>query len=99
MSDEAQINCMKACVDWFDSIGYAGVGRQGLVRCIAAFQAGDSGEAIAQYRQMIAEAPNFASVLTDLDSDSFTPELYEQYFNHIMTVMFSMSFLMGGKAK
>ena len=50
MRYQDQINTMKACVEIFDSIGYAGTGRHGLARCIAAFEAGDKDRAISEYR-------------------------------------------------
>src|SRR6266540_4008190 len=61
MRYQDQINSMKACSEMFDSIGYAGRGRQGLARCIAAFEADDRERAIREYRQTIGDAPNFAS--------------------------------------
>ena len=90
---------MKACVGMFDAIGYAGVGRQGLVRCIAAFETADKDRAIAEFRQTIGDAPNFASAMTDLDTDRFSPEIHAQYFNRVLAVMFGMALLMNGNAK
>jgi hypothetical protein len=71
MRYQAQIGAMKACIEWFDSIGYSGIGRQGLKRCIVAFEVEDKDRAISEYRRTIGEAPNFASAMTDLDTDSF----------------------------
>lgn len=99
MHYQDQINTMKACVEMFDSIGYAGTGRQGLARCIAAFEAEDKERAIAEYRQTIGEAANFASAMTDLDTDKFAPEIHEQYFNRVLGVMFGMTLLMNGNVK
>jgi hypothetical protein len=90
---------MKACCDWFDSISYVGIGRQGLARCITAFEVADKDKAIEEYRGIIGEAPNFASALTDLETDRFSPDNYEHYFNRVLGVMVSMSLLMGGGAK
>jgi len=80
MSYEDQIHSMKACVEMFDSIGYSGVGRQSLARCISAFEAGDKKKAIREFRRTIGKAPNFASAMTDLDTDSFPPKVHEQFF-------------------
>ena len=99
MRYQAQINSMKSCVEMFDSIGYAGTGRHGLARCIAAFEAGDKDRAITEYRQTIGEAPNFASAMSDLETNKFSPDTHEQYFNRVMGVMFGMSILMNGNAK
>jgi hypothetical protein len=99
MRYQDQINTMKACVEMFDSIGYKGIGRQGLARCIVAFEAEDKGRAIAEYRQTIGEAANFASAMTDLDTDKFAPEKHEQYFNRVLEVMFRMALLMNGDVK
>jgi len=99
MRCEAQINSMKACVEMFDSIGYVGIGRQGLTRCISEFEAEDNDTAIAVFRQTIGEAPNFASAMTDLDTDKFSPEMHTQYFNHVLGVMVTMALLMDGNAK
>ena len=99
MDYQGQLNSMKSCVAWFDSIGYSGTGRQGLARCIAAFEGGDPDRAIAEYRSVVGAAPNFASAIADLDKGKFSPELSEQYFNHMMTVMLRMSLLMGGNTK
>ena len=99
MDHQDQVNSMKRCVEIFDSIGYAGTGRHGLARCIAAFEAGDKDRAITEYRQTIGEAPNFASAMTDLDTDKFSPEIHEQYFNHVLGVMFGMTLLMNGDVK
>jgi hypothetical protein len=90
---------MKACIEMFDSIGYAGLGRQGLARCVAAFEAGDKGRAIEEFRHTIGDAPNFASAMTDLDTNKLTSEVSENYFNRVMAVMFGMSLLMGGDVK
>ena len=83
----------------FHSIGYAGRGQQGLARCIAAFEADNKERAIMEYRQAIGDAPNFASAMTDLDTDKFSPEIHEQYFNRVLGVMFSMTLLMNGDVK
>jgi hypothetical protein len=96
---EDQINCMKACNEMFDSIGYTGSGRKGLERCIAAFEAGDKAKAIREFRRTIGKAPNFASAMTDLDTDKFSPEIHEQYFNRVLGVMFGMTLLMNGNVK
>jgi len=90
---------MKACVETFDSIGYSGIGRQGLPRCITAFEAEDKDRAIAEYRKTIGEAPNFASAMTDLDTDEFSSEIHEQYFSPVLGVMFGMTLLMNGDVK
>ena len=68
MPYQDHIMAMKACIEMFDSIGYAGLGRQGLARCVAAFEAGDKGRAIEEFRHTIGDAPNFASAMTDLDT-------------------------------
>ena len=99
MRYEDQVNVMKGCVQMFDSIGYAGTGRQGLARCIAAFEAGDKDREIAEFRLTIGDAPNFASAMTDLDTDKFSPEIHEQYFNRVLGVMFGMTLLMNGDVK
>ena len=99
MSYQDQLSSMKVCVGWFDSIGYEGIGRQGLARCIAAFEQGDADRAIAEYRHMIGDAPNFASTMTDLDDRNFSPEVSEQYFNRVMAVMYGMCLLMAGDVK
>jgi hypothetical protein len=90
---------MKSCVEMFDSIGYAGTGRHGLARCIAAFEAGDKDKAITEYRQIIGESPNFASVVSDINTEKFSTEMHKQYFNRVMGVMFGMSILMNGNPK
>jgi len=99
MRYQDQINSMKACSEMFDSIGYAGRGRQGLARCIAAFEADDRERAIREYRQTIGDAPNFASAMTDLDTDKLPPEIHEQYFSRVLGVMFGMTLLMNGNVK
>ena len=99
MGYQEQINSMRMCVEMFDSIGYSGTARHGLARCIAAFEAGDEDIAIAEYRQTIGEAPNFASAMTDLDTDKFSPEIHEKYFNRVLGVMFGMAILMNGDVK
>jgi len=38
---KGHIKVIKAFSEMFDSIGCSGIGRQGLARCIAAFEAGD----------------------------------------------------------
>jgi len=89
---------MKALAGTFDSIGYAGIGRQGLARCIDAFEAGDRDKAVAEYRRIIGLAPNFASALTDLDEHSFyTAD--EKRFLQMLGVMVTMGMLMNGDAK
>lgn len=90
---------MKRCVEMFDSIGYDGIGRQGLARCIGAFEAEDKEKAIKEYCQTIGEAPNFASAMTDLDKRKFSPETREQFFNRVLAVMFGMTLLMNGNVK
>ena len=99
MRYQDQINSMKACTEMFDSIGYAGTGRQGLARCIAAFEAEDKNTAIREYRRTIGEAPNFASAMTDLDTDKFAPEIHEQYSSRVLGVKFGMTLLMNGNVK
>ena len=99
MDYQGQLSSMKLCVTWFDSIGYTGVGRRGLARCVSAFEACDADKAIAEYRHLIGDAPNFASAMTDLDDTKFSSELSEQYFNRVMAVMFGMCLLMGGDVK
>jgi hypothetical protein len=99
MRYQDQINVMRSYVEMFDSIGYVGTGRQGLARCIAAFEAGDKDRAIAEYCQTIGDAPNFASALTDLDTDKFSPEIHEEYFNRVFGVMFGMTLLMNGDVR
>ena len=83
----------------FDSIGYAGRGRQGLSRCIAALEAEDKDAAVREYRQTIGEAANFASAMTDLDEGKLPPEVHGQYFSRVLAVMFGMSLLMNGDVK
>ena len=90
---------MKALSNTFDSIGYTGIGRQGLARCIHAFEAGDEDRAIREYRQTIGASPNFASALTDLDTDSFSAELAGKYASQLLGVMMGMSLLMNGDPK
>jgi hypothetical protein len=97
MSYETQIGWMKALVETFDSIRYAGVGRQGLARCIDAFEAGDKDKALVEYRRTTGAAPNFASALTDLDESFYTTD--EKLFYQMLGVMTSMSMLMNGDAK
>jgi hypothetical protein len=99
MRYQDQINSMKACVEMFDSMGYAGRGRQGLARCIAAFEADEEDRAIVEYRRTIGDAPNFASAMTDLDEDTFSPEVHEQYFARVLGVMFGMTLLMNGDVR
>jgi hypothetical protein len=99
MRYQDQLSSMKACVTWLDSIGYTGSGRQGLARCIAAFEEGDPERAIAEYRHTIGDAPNFASAMTDLEDGNFSSELSEQHFNRVMAVMYGMCLLMGGDVK
>jgi hypothetical protein len=96
MSYQDQLTCMSALMETFDSIGYTGVGQQGLARCMAAFEAGDKERAIHEYRQTIGDAPNFASAITDLDTESFSPELAGKYGFQLIGVMTSMFFLMDG---
>ena len=99
MSYEKQISWMKALAETFDSVGYSGVGRQGLTRCISAFEAGDGERAIIEYRRTIGEAPNFAAAMIDLDTDQFSTKTLEDYNSRLMGVMFGMSLLMNGDAK
>jgi hypothetical protein len=99
MRYQTQIGAMKACIEWFDSIDYSGIGRQGLERCVFAFEAEDKDRAISEYRRAIGEAPNFASAMTDLDTDSFSVDRAEQYFNRVMAVMGTMCLIMGGDVK
>ena len=99
MRYQDQVKSMKRCVEMFDAIGYKGTGRLGLARCIDAFEAEDKDRAITEYRQIIGEAPNFASAMTDLDNSKFSSELSEQYFNRVMAVMYGMCLLMGGDVK
>jgi len=96
---QTQIGAMKACIEWFDSIAYFGIGRQGLERCIVAFEADDKDRAISEYRRTIGEAPNFASAMIDLDTDSFAVDRAEEYFNRVMGGMGTMCLLMGGDVK
>lgn len=95
----SQIFAMQACIEWFDSIGYSGVGRKGLERCLAAFKAGDKAGAIKEYRRMIGHADNFASALVDLDTKGFSNEQAQEDFNRVMAVMVSMALIMGGNVK
>src|SRR5438094_889712 len=99
MEYQNHIDSMKALAETFDSIGYAGVGRQALARCIAAFEAGDKKRAIREYRKLIGTADNFASALPDLDTASFSTETHSRYFPQMLAVMFGMSLLMEGKPK
>jgi len=99
MRYQDQINSMKACSEMFHAIGYDGRGQQGLARCIAAFEADDKKRAIIEYRQTIGDAENFASAMTDLDTDKLSPEIHEQYFNRVLGVMFGMTLLMNGDVK
>jgi hypothetical protein len=100
MRYQDQVNAMKACVEMFDWIGYAGTRREGLVRCIAAFEAGDKDRAITEYRQTIGDAPNFASAIRDeLNTDRFSLEIHEQHFKRVLGVMFGMTLLMDGNVK
>ena len=99
MSYEAQMNNMKSCAEFFHSIGYSGVGSQGIARCITAFEAGDGERAIREYQHTIGEAANFASAMTDLDRDKLPPEDMERDFNRVMGVMVTMALIMGGNAK
>jgi hypothetical protein len=78
---------------------YAGVGRQALLQCIAAFESEGKDAAIEEYRRIIGEADNFACVLTDLDSDNFTTEDHCLYFERIMSIMLGMCLLMNGNVK
>ncbi len=89
---------MQALAETFDSIGYTGVGRQALARCIAAFKAGDKEKAIAEYRSTIGAAANFASALTDLDERTFYTTDGKR-FSQMLGVMVSMSMLMNGDVK
>jgi len=98
MSYETQIGWMKGLADSFDSIGYTGIGRQGLGRCIAALEAGDKDNALQEYRLTIGAAPNFISALTDLDKPNFyTAD--GKHFSQMLAVMVTMSMLMNGDAK
>jgi hypothetical protein len=99
MRYQDQVNSMRACSEMFRSIGYAGRGQQRLARCIEAFEADENERAIMEYRQIIGEAANFASAMTDLDTDKFLPEVHEQYFNRVLAVMFGMALLMNGDVK
>ena len=99
MRYQDQVNSMRACSEMFRSIGYAGRGQQGLARCIEAFEADDEERAIMEYRRTIGDAANFASAMTDLDTDKFSPEIHEQYFNRVLAVMFGMTLLMNGDVK
>ena len=99
MRYQDQVDSMKACTEMFDSIGYSGVGRQGLARCLAAFETGDKNGAILEYRQIIGDAPNFASAMSDLDTSKLSLEVSEGYFNRVMAVMMGMCMLMGGDVK
>lgn len=94
-----QIKSMKACAEMFDSIGYAGRGRQGLSRCIIALEVEDKDGAIREYRHTIGKAANFASAMTDLDEGKLSPEVHEQYFSRVLAVMFGMTLLMNGDVK
>ena len=99
MRYQNQITAMRTCIEWFDSVGYAGIGRDGLLCCIAAFEAGDKDRAICEYRRIIGDATNFASAMTDLDTNGLTIEQAEQHFNRMMAVMGTMCMLMGGRVK
>jgi hypothetical protein len=99
MRYQDQVNSMRACTEMFRSIGYAGRGHKGLARCIEAFEADDKERAIMEYRQTIGDAANFASAMTDLDTDKFSPEVHEQHFSHVLGVMFGMTLLMNGDVK
>jgi hypothetical protein len=99
MRYENQTSAMNACIELFDSIGYSGVGRQGLERCIAAFEAGDETRAIDEYRRIIGDAAIFASALTDLNEDNLSNERAAQYFNRVLAVMVTMSLIMRGDVK
>jgi hypothetical protein len=90
---------MKACVEWFDSISYAGAGREGLIRCISAFETRGKEAAVAEYRRVIGDHPNFASALTDLNTDKMSPKESELYFNRVMSVMFGMTLIMNGDVR
>lgn len=99
MGYQDHIDCMKALADTFDSIGYAGIGRQGGGRCIAAFEAGDKDRAIMEYRKAIGAAANFGSALTDLETEAFSTEIQGKYLSQMLAVMFGMSLLMKGHEK
>jgi hypothetical protein len=99
MRYQNQIDCMKALAATFDEIGYVGTGRQGLTRCIAAFEAGDKDSAIREYRKTIGAAPNFASALTDLNTDKLSTELQNKYGSQLIGIMVTMSLLMNGAPK
>ncbi len=103
MSYETQILWMEKLAETFDAIGYVGVGRQCLTKCIAAFKAGDETAALWEYRKTIGSAPNFVSALTDLETDKFykaeTMEKSSERSCQMLGVMTVMSFLMGGNAK
>jgi len=99
MQYEDHIACLRAFSDTLASIGYGGIGRRGLALCIAAFEAGDKDRAILEYRQTIGDAPNFASVLTDIDPDSLSSEVLDRYNRQLFAVMLGMSLLMKGEPK
>ena len=99
MPYQNQKNAMRTCIEWFDSIGYAGIGRDGLLRCIIAFEAGDKDQAICEYRRTIGDAANFATALSDLDTNGFSNDQLGQHACRVMAVMFGMSLLMGGNVK
>jgi hypothetical protein len=99
MAYEKQIGAMRVLAATFDSIDYVGVGRQGLARCIAAFEIGDKEKALAEYRKTIGEAGNFAEALTDLDTKLLTKDGDFSYFNQVLAVMVIMALLMNGNVK
>ena len=90
---------MKLLAGTFDSIGYVGIGRQALTRCIAAFEAEDKERAITEFRQTVGRAPNFASALTDLDADKLPTEVQGRIFTQMLGVMMGMELLTEGYDK
>ena len=39
------------------------------------------------------------TAMPSIDTDKFSPEIHEQYFNRVLGVMFSMTLLMNGDVK
>lgn len=94
MRHQKIIACMKSLAETFDSIGYAGIGRESIARSIRAFEAEENDVGIKEYRQLVGAAPNLASALTDLDQRKLRTEVQSKVSSQLLAVMLSVDLLM-----
>src|ERR1051325_6837136 len=90
------IACMSSVTQTFDTVGYAGNGRQALARCISAFEAEEKDAGITEYRRMIGSAPNLATALTDFDLKSLPADMQSKLSSQLLGVMLAMDLLLRG---